>query len=424
MMGEISERVSFIQDSLSDLDGQLGQLQDLSALAVDSLTLLSASDSLQQEEARLASCRPSIESQHILPHSWTQLYRSGPDCDVLNIRHLVAKSCKSTPPSLLKGYTLVTSRRTSREIHVARGSRGGRQGPTEEEGSKEVLFLLFLYFIMILWVYVTVGIINKQYKNCIKKFYIIYACFSQDPPSATPDHTNEYSMGLPRPASYASFSHFYGVNLGFRDHTPSESCVTSRCASPLSPRGLDSPYHKLWTWDPCLYPSQEEESMEEEEEGEEDEDENKADEQEQVEKTHKPQSNKELSRSSSCAILLPKCQDGSEGLINPAFSQGDNATVSQSKPCNHWERSMKSPRLKGLYRDRPYGYCRSLSSSMENMTFGGAPISPTRGSFPFLYEQVTKTNLNGERSFRDDTSLQYSRSKGIVLVFTPLFISS
>lgn len=150
MLGEISEKVNFVQDSLSELDGQLGQLQDLSALAVDTLTLLCASDSLHQEEARLASCQPSTASRRILPHSWTLPHRSGTDCDVLNIRRLQAKSCKSTPPSLLKGHThtLVTSRRTSQECHVgARGSRGGRQGHTEEEGAKEVVGVFILIFI-------------------------------------------------------------------------------------------------------------------------------------------------------------------------------------------------------------------------------------------------------------------------------------
>lgn len=138
MVGEVSEKVSFIQDSLSELDCQLGQLQDLSALAVDTLTLLSASDSLYQEEARLAQCRPVTASRHILPHSWTLPHRS----DVLNVRRVITKSCKSTPPSLLKGCTLVASRWASQECHAAaRGSRGGRQGHTEdgEEGAEEVL---------------------------------------------------------------------------------------------------------------------------------------------------------------------------------------------------------------------------------------------------------------------------------------------
>lgn len=137
MVGEVSEKISFIQDSLSELDCQLGQLQDISALAVDTLTLLSASDSRHQEEARLAQCQPVAASRRVLPHSWTLPHRSGADCDALNIRRLVAKSCKSTPPSLLKGYTLVTSRRASQECLVgARGSREGRQGHTEEGGEK------------------------------------------------------------------------------------------------------------------------------------------------------------------------------------------------------------------------------------------------------------------------------------------------
>lgn len=146
MIGEVTEKVNFIQDSLSDLDSQLGQLQDLSALAVDTLTLLSASDSLHQEEARLAQCRPIAASQHILPHSWTLPHRSGAEWDGLNVRRMMAKSCKSTPPSLLKGYTLVASRRASQDCHAgARGSRGGRQGRTEEgeEGHKEVLTVFF-----------------------------------------------------------------------------------------------------------------------------------------------------------------------------------------------------------------------------------------------------------------------------------------
>lgn len=218
-------------------------------------------------------------------------------------------------------------------------------------------------------------------------------------------------MGLSRPASHTSFSHFYGVHLGgFRDQTPCESCVPSRCGSPLSPRGLESPYHKLWTWDPYLYPSQEELSMEEEEEEEEDNEEEK---EQEEEKTHKELPDMDVSRSSSSAVLLPDCRDISEGLINPAFTQDDNPTVSQSKPSTHQKRSMKSPRLTCLFRDRPYGYCRSLSSSMENMTFSGAPLSPTRGSFPSLNDSVNKESLHGGRS-SDDTSLRCSRSKGIV----------
>uniref|UniRef100_A0A8D3CR20 non-specific serine/threonine protein kinase n=1 Tax=Scophthalmus maximus TaxID=52904 RepID=A0A8D3CR20_SCOMX len=119
IMGEVSEKVNFIQESLSDLDCQLGQLQDLSALAMDTLTLLSASDSLHQEETRLAQCGSITASRHILPHSWTLLHRSGADQDALNMRRLMAKSCKSTPPSLLKGLTLVETMERNNLMRLA-----------------------------------------------------------------------------------------------------------------------------------------------------------------------------------------------------------------------------------------------------------------------------------------------------------------
>lgn len=56
MMGtldEVSEKVQYIQESLQTLDAHLGQLQDLSALAVDTLNLLSASENRQQEAVHL-----------------------------------------------------------------------------------------------------------------------------------------------------------------------------------------------------------------------------------------------------------------------------------------------------------------------------------------------------------------------------------
>ncbi|XP_062418010.1 transient receptor potential cation channel subfamily M member 6-like [Pungitius pungitius] len=70
MVGDVSEKVLFIQDSLLDLDCQLGRLQDLSAAAVDTLSLLSAS-----EEARLVPCAPTAASRHALPRSRTRSRR-------------------------------------------------------------------------------------------------------------------------------------------------------------------------------------------------------------------------------------------------------------------------------------------------------------------------------------------------------------
>uniref|UniRef100_A0A3Q1EW81 non-specific serine/threonine protein kinase n=1 Tax=Acanthochromis polyacanthus TaxID=80966 RepID=A0A3Q1EW81_9TELE len=361
MVGEVSEKVNLIQDSLSKLDCQLGQLQDLSALAVDTVALISASDCLHQEETRLAQCRLITDSRHVLPHSWTLPHRAGTDCDVPNIRRLIAKSCKSTPPSLLKGYTLVASRCPSQECHVrAKGSTGGRHGHTEEGEERA-----------------------KEGSH-----------------SAFADHPTESWMAVSRPASHTSFSHFYGSGVhlgGIRDQTPCESCERSRSGSPLSARGLESPHHKLWTCDPYLYPSQEETSMEEGEEEEEEPEKGR---------THQEQSNIEAIRTSSNALLLSDPRDVSEGLINPAFSLDDSQPSSQARHSSQWRRPVKSFKWTRMSRERPYGFCRSLSSSVENMTFSGASLSPMRGSFPSLNEAMKR-----ESSFRDGTSLRCSKSQ-------------
>lgn len=141
IVGEVSEKVDFIQDSLLDLDSQLGQLQDLSALAVDTLTLLSATDSIYQEEARLAHCKPAAPPRHgVVPHSWSLAHRS----DGPSVRRTVAKSCKSTPPSLLEASALVSSRLRSQEgFAAARGNREAGPGHSQDgEAAKEVIIYL------------------------------------------------------------------------------------------------------------------------------------------------------------------------------------------------------------------------------------------------------------------------------------------
>ncbi|KAK6494322.1 transient receptor potential cation channel subfamily M member 6-like isoform X2 [Huso huso] len=93
---EVTEKVCFIKESLQSLDSQLGHLQDLSALTVDTLTVMSAVDNLKVEEALLAhkkhgSCRK-------LPHSW-----SNPKL-VDNFHEEITKKYNyySSPPSLLR----------------------------------------------------------------------------------------------------------------------------------------------------------------------------------------------------------------------------------------------------------------------------------------------------------------------------------
>ncbi|XP_014826160.1 PREDICTED: transient receptor potential cation channel subfamily M member 7-like isoform X1 [Poecilia mexicana] len=328
-VGEVSEKVILIQDSLSELDGQLGQLQDLSVLAVDTLTLLSASDSLQQEEARLAQCRHVLPaSRHVLPHSWTLPHRGAEDCDVSNVRRLEIKACKSTPPSLLKGSAVEGSRRASQDRHAGvRENRAGKKGLPEagEETAKE------------------------------------------DSRSVPVEDPSENWFRGPGRGSHVSSSQ---CNLGGgRTKTPSETPESSCCGSPISPKPFGTAHSKAWTH---LYPSQEEASVEE---GEED-----------AEREEKEEED------------VPNLEDESQ----PSFP---------SRHSSHWRKPPLPTRWACLPRERPYGYCRSLSSSMENIAFSGAPLSPTKGSFPSLDETTDKEDMSDGRGLRNDASLRCSKSQ-------------
>ncbi|XP_061762773.1 transient receptor potential cation channel subfamily M member 6 isoform X2 [Nerophis ophidion] len=342
MVGEVSEKVNIIQDSLVDLDCHLGQLQDLSVQGVDTITLLSASDNLQQEEARLVQCRPITSSQHVFPHSWAVLHRSGADCDVANMKQLVSKPSKSTPPSLLKVYPL---RRTSQESHLGvRGSNGEREGQLEE------------------------GSLGKMEESHLAEAHHRILGISRTPSKVSCLHMN---------AVGSSFS-------GLSDQTPYESYGPSRCGSPLSPRfsdrGLESLYYKLWSCDPLL--NHEEIDMEEEEEEREVIGCDEVKEQKENDHEH----------------LLSDPGNISESFANHNFRRNDCQTKLSVKPSRWY-----------LSRKHPYGYSRSLSSSVENMTFSGASPHPWKGSDPSLVDPTNKHAA--QKSFKDDASLQWSRHR-------------
>ncbi|XP_006835068.1 PREDICTED: transient receptor potential cation channel subfamily M member 6 [Chrysochloris asiatica] len=110
---EMNEKVSFIKDSLLSLDSQVGHLQDLSALTVDTLKVLSAVDTLQEDEAlltnrKLSTCRK-------LPHSWSNVICT----EVLSSMETSGEKkyqYYSTPPSLLQ--------RLARSQHHPKVERG------------------------------------------------------------------------------------------------------------------------------------------------------------------------------------------------------------------------------------------------------------------------------------------------------------
>lgn len=191
---------------------------------------------------------------------------------------------------------------------------------------------------------------------------------------------------------------------------PSESCESSLCGSPLSPKGFGFPHNRPWTYDPYSYASQKELSMEEREE-----------EDAEKEENEKEMSLEQLSDVEVCEafdsvllFLFLTC----DVLTNLLFSQDDIQSGFQSRYSSHWRRPTFSPRWAYMPRDRRFGFCRSLSSSMENMAFSGAPLSPKKDSFSSLDEPVNEDCLYNRRAFRDDTSLHCSRRQGIFITLS------
>lgn len=96
---EMNDKVSFIKDSLLSLDSQVGHLQDLSALTVDALKILSAVDTLQEDRALLVKREHSDRRK--LPHSWNNVICT----EVLGSMGLSSRKkfqYYSMPPSLLR----------------------------------------------------------------------------------------------------------------------------------------------------------------------------------------------------------------------------------------------------------------------------------------------------------------------------------
>ncbi|XP_023659018.1 transient receptor potential cation channel subfamily M member 6 isoform X1 [Paramormyrops kingsleyae] len=105
---EVAEKVHFIRDTLQALDTQLGRLQDLSALAVDTLSVISAKDTRQVKQALIGQRWPVGNICQKLPHSWSHLHLAASMDDFYP---KLQKQYRSTPPSLLR--CLVRSRRPS-----------------------------------------------------------------------------------------------------------------------------------------------------------------------------------------------------------------------------------------------------------------------------------------------------------------------
>ncbi|XP_053555947.1 transient receptor potential cation channel subfamily M member 6 [Bombina bombina] len=116
---EVNEKVFYIKDALISLDSQLGHLQDLSALTVDTLKVISAVDYLQEEDAFL-NYKRNLPSRKIA-QSWS---------NVTYPQNNREYNYYSMPPSLLK--TLATSQWPS-ECHSPPQKISKDQGNCEAE---------------------------------------------------------------------------------------------------------------------------------------------------------------------------------------------------------------------------------------------------------------------------------------------------
>uniref|UniRef100_A0A674H5Q9 non-specific serine/threonine protein kinase n=1 Tax=Taeniopygia guttata TaxID=59729 RepID=A0A674H5Q9_TAEGU len=103
---EVHEKVFYIKESLLSLDTQLGHLQDLSALTVDILKVLSAVDTLKVKEALLADTKH--QTCRKLPHSWSNAFYSK---TLSSLEGLYDKKYHyySMPPSLLRSLVRTQS---------------------------------------------------------------------------------------------------------------------------------------------------------------------------------------------------------------------------------------------------------------------------------------------------------------------------
>ncbi|XP_043832532.1 transient receptor potential cation channel subfamily M member 6 [Dromiciops gliroides] len=125
---EMNERVSYIKESLLSLDSHVGHLQDLSAMTVDTLKVLSAVDTLQLEEALLVNSKHA--SYRKLPHSWSNAMCSGMPNSLESSGEM---NCQyfSMPPSLLQ------SRRRSHYLSGRRKSSLLEIMDSQEEEEQE-----------------------------------------------------------------------------------------------------------------------------------------------------------------------------------------------------------------------------------------------------------------------------------------------
>ncbi|XP_059825691.1 transient receptor potential cation channel subfamily M member 6 isoform X1 [Hypanus sabinus] len=97
---EVNEKVHFVKESLHSLDSQLGHLQDLSALTVDTLKVISAVDSLKVDETFLGKNRENSDIPKLTQGCTNDIYLN--PLDNCSVEVQAKQNYYSNPPSVLQ----------------------------------------------------------------------------------------------------------------------------------------------------------------------------------------------------------------------------------------------------------------------------------------------------------------------------------
>ncbi|XP_051876603.1 transient receptor potential cation channel subfamily M member 6-like [Pristis pectinata] len=97
---EVNEKVHFVKESLHSLDSQLGHLQDLSALTVDTLKVISAVDSLKVDEAFLGKSTENSDFRKLPQGCTNEIHLN--HSDNFSVEVQAKQNYYSNPPSLLQ----------------------------------------------------------------------------------------------------------------------------------------------------------------------------------------------------------------------------------------------------------------------------------------------------------------------------------
>ncbi|XP_036381855.1 transient receptor potential cation channel subfamily M member 6 [Megalops cyprinoides] len=362
---EVSEKVHFIKDTLQSLDSQLGHLQDMSALVVDTLGVISASDSLQVEEALLGQGRPLASSHRQLPHSWSHVGHMTPVTDGLCT--VPQKQYCSTPPSLLR-CLVHASRRPSLDRRWADGQDCGASQGAQSVDVKEL---------------------DRN---------------GPEPPATPCSDTPPLSFRH-------THGHAFLPHLGSRERISLDQRGSHPLCTSEPPEHF---YSRPWIYDSHLPPSQED-TMEEEEdrEGEEEEKEEEDEEGEREEGESAFDSDTPRAFSHTLLLLDSRCESGIRGFVNPAFCEDKVPGIG---PPGQGLHSRTCSRLACMCHEIPGPQprkCWSLSASLESL---GHPPKPPRSSVLPLDTHLDRNSWEGGRSHSllspgADTLLDSSQNK-------------